>query len=250
MRVQESIALARTTVTAVATEHLREQIVGGAIQPGEALPEGPAGKLLGVSRAPVREALTLLEREGLVEFDRRGTARVREFDQDDVKELGLMRALLEPAATRLAAERRPEAGLAAIEKNLEALKAASRLEDITRLDLEFHRLIFDAAGNRRLRRAWGNLLSQLSLVMRRFHESLEQRVQTSNVRDLTIEAHTELFQAIRSGLPEESEILARQHATHWLAEFTQASAFAEHVTDWLTGGQARPKASNSEGNDS
>ncbi len=226
MRVQKSIALARTTVTAAATEHLREQIVCGRMQPKETLPESQVGQMLGVSRAPIREALTLLEREGLVEFDRRGTARVCEFDLEDVRELGLMRMVLEPAASRLAAERRPWAGLDAIEENLHALKAVSRLDDVTRLDLDFHRLIFAAAGNMRLRRAWETLWSQISLVMRRFHESLERRVQTSNVRDMTIRAHTELFEAIRSGLPEETEALARQHTTYWLSEFSQSKAFA------------------------
>jgi DNA-binding GntR family transcriptional regulator len=106
------------------------------------------------------------------------------------------------------------------------LKAVSRLDDVTRLDLDFHRLLFVAAGNKRLRLAWENLLSQFSLVMRRFHESLEQRVQTSKVRDLTIREHTELFQAIRSGVPEEAEALARQHTTYWLSEFSQSKAFA------------------------
>jgi DNA-binding GntR family transcriptional regulator len=226
MRVPKSIALARTTVTAAATEHLREQIVCGSVHPGETLPELQVGEILGVSRTPVREALTVLEREGLVEFDRRGRARVCRFDLEDVRELGLMRMVLEPAASRLAAERRPEAGLDVIEDNLHALKAASRLDDVTRIDLHFHRLIFAAADNKRLRRAWENLLSQFSLVMRRFHESLEQRVQTPTVRDMTIRAHTELFQAIRSGLPEEAEALARQHTTYWLSEFSQSQAFA------------------------
>ncbi len=223
---QNRIALARTTVTAAATEHLREQIVGGSVDPGETLPESRVGEMLGVSRAPIREALTLLEREGLVEFDRRGTARVCEFDLEDVRELGLMRMVLEPAGTRLAAERRAKTGLDAIEKNLHALKKVSRLEDVTRLDLDFHRLIFAAAGNKRLMRAWENLLSQFSLVMRRFHESLELRVQTSTVRDMTIRAHTELFQVIRSGSPEKAEALARQHTTHWLSEFSRSKAFA------------------------
>ena len=226
MPVPKSVALARTTVTAAATEHLREQIVCGSLQPGETLPESQVGQMLGVSRAPVREALALLEREGLVEFDRRGTAHVCEFDLEDVRELGLMRMVLEPAASRLAAQRRPVAGLDAIEENLCDLKAVSRLDDVTRLDLDFHRLIFVAAGNKRLRRTWENLLSQFSLVMRRFHESMEQRVQTSAVRDLTIGAHTELFQAIRSGLPEEAEALARHHTTNWLSEFSQSKAFA------------------------
>ena len=226
MPVQKPIALPRTTVTAEATEYLRKEIVCGTLQPGESLPESQVGEMLSVSRAPVREALRLLEREGLVEFDRRGTARVCEFDLPAVRELGLMRMVLEPAASRLAAQRRPEAGLEAIEENLRALKTVSRLDDVTRLDLDFHRLIFVAAGNKRLMRAWENLLSQISLVMQRFHESMEQRVQTSRVRDLTIRAHTELFQAIRSGLPEEAEALARQHTTYWLSEFSQSKAFA------------------------
>ncbi len=223
---QNRIALARTTVTAAATEHLREQIVGGCFDPGETLPETRVGEMLGVSRAPIREALTLLEREGLIEFDRRGTARVCEFDLEDVRELGLMRMVLEPAASRLAAERWAETGFDAIEENLHALKKVSRLEDVTRLDLDFHRLIFAAASNKRLMRAWENLLSQFSLVMRRFHESLEERVQTSTVRDMTIRAHTELFQALRSGSPEKAEALARQHTTYWLSEFSQSKAFA------------------------
>ena len=226
MPVTKPIALPRTTVTAAATEHLRKEIVSGSLQPGETLPESQVGRMLSVSRAPVREALRLLEREGLVEFDRRGTARVCEFDLEDVRELGLMRMVLEPAASRLAAERRPEAGLDAIEENLRALKRVSRLDDVTRLDLDFHRLLFVAAGNKRLRLAWENLLSQISLVMQRFHESVEQRVQTSRVCDLTIRAHTELFQAIRSGLPVEAEALARQHTTYWLSEFSQSNAFA------------------------
>lgn len=226
MPVTKPIALPRTTVTAAATEHLREQIVRGSMQPGETLPESQVGQMLGVSRAPIREALTLLEREGLIEFDRRGTARVCEFDLEDVRELGLMRMILEPAASRLAAQRRSEAGLDAIEKNLHALRAVSRLEDVTRLDLDFHGLIFAAAGNRRLTRAWEGLLSQFSLVMRRFHESLEQRVQASRVRDMTFRAHRELLQPIRSGLPEEAEALARQHTTYWMSEFTRSKAFA------------------------
>ena len=226
MPIPKPIALPRTTVTAAATEHLRKEIVGGSLHPGETLPESQVGQMLSVSRAPVREALRLLEREGLVEFDRRGTARVCEFDLEDVRELGLMRMVLEPAASRLAAEHRPKAGLDAIQENLRALKTSNRLDDVTRLDLDFHRLVFAAAGNKRLRCAWENLLSQISLVMQRFHESLEQRVQVSRVRNMTIGAHTELFQAIRSGLPEEAEALARQHTTYWLSEFSRSKAFA------------------------
>lgn len=218
------VVLPRTTVTAAATAHLREEIVGGGLKPGETLPESRVGELLGVSRAPVREALTVLEREGLVGFDRRGTARVCDFGLGEVRELGFMRLALEPLASRLAAERRPAAGMAAIEANLRALEAAGRGDDITRLDLDFHRLIVAAAGNTRLEGAWGNLASQFLLVMKRFHHAWNRK--TRAVRDTTLRAHTELFRAIRSGAAEQAEAVARRHATAWLAELEQSNAFA------------------------
>jgi DNA-binding GntR family transcriptional regulator len=79
MRAHKSITFARTTVT---TEHLREQTVCGSEHPDATFTELQVGDMLGVSRAPIREALTMPKREGLVEFDRRGTARVCEFDLD------------------------------------------------------------------------------------------------------------------------------------------------------------------------
>jgi DNA-binding GntR family transcriptional regulator len=218
------VILPRSTVTAAATAHLRGEIVGGGLRPGETLPESRVGELLGVSRAPVREALAILEREGLVVFDRRGTARVCRFGLAEVRELGLMRLALEPVAARLAADRRPPADIAAIEENMQELRASSRLEDVTRLDLDFHRLIVAATGNTRLTGAWGNLASQFLLVMKRFHRAWHRK--TRAVRDTTLRAHTELFRAIRSGTPEEAEAVARRHATGWLSELEQSRAFA------------------------
>lgn len=229
MLASKPVILPRTTVTAAATAHLREEIVAGGVKPGETLPESRMGELLGVSRAPVREALTILEREGLVAFDRRGTARVCGFGIEEVRELGFMRLALEPLAARLVTERQPAAGLTAIEENLRAMQRADRIEDITRLDLDFHRLIVAAAGNSRLIGAWGNLASQFLLVMKRFHQAWNQK--TRAVRDTTIRAHTQLFRAIRSALPEEAEAVARRHATGWLLELEQSNAFEANMEE-------------------
>ena len=223
------VTLARTTVTAAAVTHLREEIVRGGLKAGDALPESRVGELLGVSRAPAREALTILEREGLIAFDRRGTARVCRFGLEEVRELGLMRLALEPLAARLAAERRPAPEITAIEKNLQELKASSRLEDITRFDLDFHRLVVTATGNTRLVAAWGNLASQFLLVMTRLHRVWNQK--TRAVRETTARAHAELFRAVRSGLPVEAESIALRHATAWLSELEQSKAFAAKSED-------------------
>ncbi len=224
MPVMNPVLLNRTTVTASAICHLREQIVDGHLLAGESLPEAKIGLMLGISRAPIREALTILEREGLIAFDRRGTARVCEFGLAEVRELGLMRLALEPIAALQASERRPAKILSLIEENLQSLKEASELDEVTHLDLDFHRLIVAATENSRLKTSWENLASQFLLVMKRFHQAWEKR--TKKVRESTARAHAELFRAIRLGLAEEAEVIARRHASAWLSELEQSNAFA------------------------
>jgi DNA-binding GntR family transcriptional regulator len=217
MLATKPIILPRTTVTASAVAHLREEIIAGRLEPGAALPEARVGELLGVSRAPVREALTLLESEGLVEFDRRGTARVCTFGTDDIRELGLLRLALEPIAARLTCENWNASACAALEQNLRELRQAKTLVEVTRLDVEFHRLILKFAGNCRLLEAWERFASQFLLVMSRFHRALHERAR--GVRETTHRCHAELFEGLKRGNPVRAESLAREHATDWFNEF-------------------------------
>jgi DNA-binding GntR family transcriptional regulator len=212
-------------VTGSAVAHLREEIVAGRLQPGEALPEARVGELLGVSRAPVREALTLLEREGLVAFDRRGTARVCVFDAADIREIGLVRLALEPVAARLACERWTPEIEASIDENLRSLRNRKELSEVSRLDLEFHRLIFQATGNRRLLAAYTGLSAQILLVMNRLHRLVES--QTRQVRESTHRCHMELFAVLKSGEPLRAEARAREDATRWLVEVEPLAGFTE-----------------------
>ena len=225
MQASQPVVLPRTTVTASAVAHLREEIVAGRLGPGEALAEARVGELLGVSRAPVREALTLLEQEGLVAFDRRGTARVCTFGPADVRELGLLRLALEPVAARLVCERRPPPALQALADNLRQLRRAGTLDEVTRLDLEFHHLIMQASANRRLAAAWESLAAQFRLVMTRFHRCEQRR--TRRVRESTHRRHTELFAGLKGGDPARVESLARDHATEWIGELDKRDAFEE-----------------------
>ncbi|NBO93107.1 MAG: GntR family transcriptional regulator [Planctomycetia bacterium] len=217
------VVLTRTTVTASAVAHLRSEIIADNLSAGEGLPEAKIGELLGISRAPIREALAVLEREGLVTFDRRGTARVCTFGLEEVREIGMMRLTLEPVAARLASERRPSDELLAIETNLRRLKQSTSLPVVTQLDLDFHRLILQASGNHRLQSAWENLASQFLLVMARFHRNEEKK--TLRVRDSTHRAHCELFTPIWEGNSAQAESIARKHATEWLDELQQSGLF-------------------------
>ncbi len=217
------VVLPRTTVTASAVAHLREEIIAGRLQPGAALPEARVGEFLGVSRAPVREALTLLEREGLVTFDHRGTARVCDLSAEDVRELGLVRLALEPVAARLACERLTPEVESLIGQNLRSLQKAREVIDVSRLDLDFHRLIFQATGNRRLLAAYTGLSAQVLLVMNRFHRLQESR--TRRVRESTYLTHVQLFEGIKSGDPVRAEALVRDNTVDWLAQLEELDAF-------------------------
>lgn len=214
MLTSKTVVLPRATVTETVVSHLREEIISGSLGPGEPLPEARVAERLGISRAPVREALALLNREGLVSFDRRGTGQVCSFGRDDFQELVLMRIALEPAAARLAVERPEGVDPRELEANLRATKRAKRLSDVTRLDVEFHRLVLRASGNRRLLKAWEELAAQFLLVMSRFHRALQER--THLVRETTHQEHGRLVRGLKDGDPSRVEALARDHAAGWL----------------------------------
>lgn len=81
---------------------LRTEIISGVVVPGEALAEPVLAARFHVSRAPVREALIELEREGLIMFDPNGRTRVRPLTQKDFQEIMEARSALEVMAARLA----------------------------------------------------------------------------------------------------------------------------------------------------
>src|SRR5580698_9135113 len=97
------------------TARLRHEILSGVLLPGSAVAEIPTAERLSVSRVPVREALLVLEQEGLLVFGPRGRACVRTLSPGDHLEIYHARLSLEVAASRLAAERRSEDDLAAMQ---------------------------------------------------------------------------------------------------------------------------------------
>src|ERR1051326_4729696 len=105
---------------------LRELILKGQFPPGEHLSEPQLVARLGVSRTPVREALSRLAHEGLLYTTRTGRYRVSEFAISDVRDAIEVRGVLEGTAARLAAERLTKAEELAtireIQARLDAIK--------------------------------------------------------------------------------------------------------------------------------
>ncbi|HEX4132293.1 MAG TPA: GntR family transcriptional regulator [Pirellulales bacterium] len=174
------------------TDSLRDAIFGGLFRPGQRLAEAQLASSLKVSRAPVREALSFLEQEGLVRRSPSGGTTVSHLSRSDVDEICTLRTPLEVLAMRLAVVNRTEKVLAELTANLKATERVSDPQQLAQLDLEFHEIVVRAAGHSRLLSSWLNLRSQIRLIMTQRNQS------DSTSREGTVHGHLELFEAIQA----------------------------------------------------
>lgn len=191
---------------------LRAQIVSGETAPGSLLAEAAVAQRLGVSRVPVREALFTLEREGLVQFSATGRAFVKDLTTTDFEELYVLRLTLEPLAARLATIHF-KADVSSLEDNLAATRRAKSVQEVTRLDLEFHEIILEMSGNTRLLKLWRSLRGELELWLGRLHR--QHQLQTRETQCQTIEAHLGIIECFKTQSPAACERLLREHILGW-----------------------------------
>ena len=147
--------LVRTGLGDQIRQVLVDGIISGRFQPGERIVERRVALELGVSQAPVREALRRLEALRLIETIPNRGARVRAFTEEDFAEFFPVRAGLEETAADLAVTRMG-GDVTALEGHIERLAQADG-PDVMRHSIAFHREIVDAAGNRLLRSVWESL---------------------------------------------------------------------------------------------
>jgi DNA-binding GntR family transcriptional regulator len=139
---------------------LREAIIAGRLKPGERIRERELVSLLGVSRSPLREAIRILETEGLITSLAHRGARVSELSAVDLHDMLDVRIMLESFAARLFIERLDEAVLRAMEEQVERTRAPGYRVDLQEnfdLGLEFHDLLVGACGNRKVVQLHENL---------------------------------------------------------------------------------------------
>jgi len=197
MNLKAGTGVKRVSLVDTIYETLLEAIVGGQLQPGAELNSVGLAKQLDVSRTPLREALKLLERDGLVQQTGNHKARVASFSADDIREIYEVRLQLEAAAAELAAKRMSAETLE--ELRAQALELRERQQDVDwqaaaiAFDQMFHATIAGAAGNRRLEQEIGRyrLLVRSFCVMTGQHVNLEQ----------ALTEHLTIIDALASGRP-------------------------------------------------
>lgn len=149
-------------------EALREAILNGELKPGESLVETELAAQLGISRAPLREALQQLAAEGLIEVVPYHGARVRSLTRQDIEELYSLRMVLETFAARRLIEQDDPAAFATLRACFNAMLQAAEQEDIARLsaiDRDFHDALIDLSKHTLLRTTWNTVSMRVRQVM-------------------------------------------------------------------------------------
>jgi DNA-binding FadR family transcriptional regulator len=251
-------AVARTASESVA-EQIRAQIATGALKPGDMLPSETALlEIYAVARPTMREALRILESDGLVSILRgiNGGAQVREPDiatlarraglhlqlrGTHLEALTEAQRLIQPGAAALAAARRDPDDLSRLRACVAAIARCDDLETYADLAADFLRLLLEASGNQILS-LFSGLIDQL------LHDELRQWLVThaqdkkSELLDFAVSQYGELIDLIASGDADGAEVFWREHLR--ITTLPAASeAFAERLEVYPARrrGKAKPR---------
>ena len=147
-------------------ERLRFAIVTGRLRPGEALTETRLAEQLGVSRAPIREAIQDLENDGLVETTPYRGKRVEPLTVREVSEIREMRQLFEVTAVRRIVGRGVAVDvLWAPCRAMEAAAASGDRDALIAADEAFHRTLIQLSDHRLLAQLWAGLYLRIHQIM-------------------------------------------------------------------------------------
>jgi DNA-binding GntR family transcriptional regulator len=201
---------------------LRERILSNDIAPGTRLVMREVANQYDASDIPVREALRMLERDGLVETAPYRGATVTTITAKEVEETYFIRSHLESIATGLAAERITDSELAQLDALMTKMRAAVDAHDgpeFSDLNREFHRTIVAACGNDMLRELVMDIWQRHSGFQRVFR-MVPERVAMSQAE------HEGIMAALRD---HDAEQAARLALLHKLSVRDSVSALVEQA---------------------
>jgi DNA-binding GntR family transcriptional regulator len=206
----------------LAYDAIRERIVDGSYAPGSRLIFDQIARDLAVSPVPVREAVRRLEAEGYVVIRRNIGAEVASIDPARYAETMAALAIMEGAATALAAPHLTAADLAAARAINDRLAASLHAFDplaFTRLNHEFHEVLYGRCRNGHLLGIIESEWRRLAAIRRTTFAFVPSRAQDA------VAEHARLLAFIEAGAPSrEIENHARHHRTHTVAAFQQWNA--------------------------
>ena len=194
-----------TTLRAHVVKILSAGILSGKYKPGDRLNESQIARELNISRIPVREALSQLQEQGLVQNRERRGMFVTNIGPQEVLQISSLRIVLETEALRLAQKRMTPEILAALEGLVDKMDSwDGTLLEAAGLDLEFHRTLWKAAGNPYLERALNAVMVPLFA-----HKTLEHV--TRDVRRWRLSHHRILLDAVAGRTNDDPQAVLLTH---------------------------------------
>lgn len=186
-------------------DRIRAAIFAGTFPPGAQLRELELSRELDVSRGPVREALSRLEREGLVQIQWHRGAHVTALSAQDAEELYTLRSALEKLAVDRVVHVASPADFDELDAIVDRMQRADTDHELLQLDLEFHDRVYVAALHGRLLEAWQAIRSQVTLFL------LTRIEMSDDYRTLVPAEHRALVTSLRTRDADRSRRLFADH---------------------------------------
>lgn len=186
-------------------QEIRQRMLDGRLQPGEAIRPDAVGAELGVSAVPVREALRILEGEGHVQARPHKGYVITELDVDDLNEIYRIRSLLEEEAVRQAIPKLNAETVAKLRTIVaEMAEVGDNVTALTAINRRFHFTLFEAAEMPHLLRILRTLWDSSDRYRTRYLMAPENR-------ELVHEQHRRIMEAVADG---DTERVLREKALH------------------------------------
>ncbi len=186
---------------------LRTAILKGELKPGERLMELQLAAKLGVSRTPIREAIRMLEQEGLAVMIPRKGAEVAKMTEKDMEDVLQIRCALEELAVRLSCQNITQTEFQELRVAKEQFREMTRTDDIAAIakaDVNFHDVLYKSAENPKLLGLLNNLREQM-------YRYRVEYLKDPNIYPQLIEEHSQLYEAVRAKDGERASAITRKH---------------------------------------
>ena len=198
--------LPRVVLSDRVKEYIVEAVLNGELKPGDRIVESSMARELGVSQAPVREAIRDLVLLGFLESEPYKGTSVRSFTYEELWETYTVRAALESLAARLAATHLTDADANRLQGILDEMMEAAHQQDrdrLVQLDNRFHETILRISRNKTLHQLWKSLqFGTWSIVTYR---------KSSYDPAYLAARHGELLDALKAGDPEKAAHTMQHH---------------------------------------
>lgn len=188
-------------------ESLRRAILAGEIETGERLTEGKLADFLGVSRTPVREAMSILAQMGILRTRESGGYEIFVPSEIEIKEMFEVRLLLEPTAIQGIAKSSNKEFLADLKKILSAIISAHKVGDSSEFalqNLSFRLKLYEACENSVMRK----ILEQFSQYQ---HYIAMVTLRDAGVRELVIAGQQAIYDALHTNDANQAQKAIKEH---------------------------------------